>query len=130
MNYAILVSAAPFSTQGAHNAINFCEAAIDAGHRIARVFFYQDGVHNASALACPPQDEPPLTPRWQALHTTHGTDLVVCIAAAQRRGLLDEDEARRHDKPAANLAGHFRLSGLGQLAEAAIEADRVVAFHA
>ena len=130
VDYAILVTAAPFSSQGAHTAINFCEALIASGHTLSRVFFYQDGVHNASALSVPPQDEAALTPRWQALATEHGADLVVCIAAAQRRGILDADEAQRLNRPAANLAAHFRLSGLGQLAEATAQCDRLVAFHA
>ena len=53
-----------------------------------------------------------------------------CIAAAQRRGILDEGEAKRHGKGdgAANIAPGFRISGLGQLIEAGIEADRLVVF--
>jgi tRNA 2-thiouridine synthesizing protein D len=44
-------------------------------------------------------------------------DLVVCVAAALRRGIVDE-----------NLAKGFRISGLGQLVESAIQADRLVVF--
>jgi tRNA 2-thiouridine synthesizing protein D len=55
-------------------------------------------------------------------------DLVVCVAAAQRRGILDESEAKRHGKNADNIAPGFRISGLGQLIETGIESDRVVAF--
>ena len=55
-------------------------------------------------------------------------DLVVCIAAAQRRGLLDEDEMKRQGKDANNIADGFRISGLGQLIEAGIESDKLVVF--
>ncbi len=55
-------------------------------------------------------------------------DLVVCVAAAQRRGILDADEAKRHSKDANNIAPGFRISGLGQLIEAGIQAERLVTF--
>ncbi len=54
--------------------------------------------------------------------------MVVCVAAAQRRGIVDADEAKRHGKDAHNIAPGFRISGLGQLIEAGILADRLVAF--
>jgi tRNA 2-thiouridine synthesizing protein D len=52
----------------------------------------------------------------------------VCVAAAQRRGILDADEAKRHSKDVSNIAPGFRISGLGQLIEAGIQADRLVVF--
>ena len=65
---------------------------------------------------------------WSGLAEKHGLDLVVCVAAAQRRGILDEDEMGRHGKSANNLAPGFRISGLGQLIEAGIQSDRLVTF--
>ena len=53
---------------------------------------------------------------------------MVCVAAAQRRGIVDAEEMRRHGKDAWNLAPGFRISGLGQLLDTAIEADRLVVF--
>ena len=53
---------------------------------------------------------------------------MVCIAAAQRRGILDENEAKRQGKDADNIAPGFRISGLGQLIETGIESDRLVVF--
>ena len=49
-------------------------------------------------------------------------------AAAQRRGLLDENEAKRQGKDADNIADGFRISGLGQLIEMGIQTDRLVTF--
>ncbi|HFB98471.1 MAG TPA: sulfurtransferase TusD, partial [Bryobacterales bacterium] len=66
--------------------------------------------------------------RWTELAEEHELDLVVCVAAAQRRGLLDEDEMKRHGKDANNIAPGFRISGLGQLIEAGIQCDRLVVF--
>ena len=62
----------------------------------------------------------------QRRHTPLG--LVVSVAAAQRRGILDQDEAKRNGKDGHNIAPGFRISGLGQLIEAGIEADRLLVF--
>jgi tRNA 2-thiouridine synthesizing protein D len=66
--------------------------------------------------------------RWSDLAAGNNIDLVICIAAAQRRGLLDENEAKRQGKTADNIAPNFRISGLGQLVEAGIQSDRLVVF--
>jgi tRNA 2-thiouridine synthesizing protein D len=42
--------------------------------------------------------------------------------------MLDEDEAKRNGKSANNVAEGFRISGLGQLIEAGIQADRMMVF--
>ena len=128
MIFTIVVHSAPYQSGSAATALRFTRAALDAGHRIHRVFFYREGVHNASALASPPRDERSLPAEWQAVAQEHDLDLVVCIAAAVRRGVLNQEEARRYEKPAANLAEGFELSGLGQLVEASIQSDRVVTF--
>ena len=66
--------------------------------------------------------------QWRAFIETHQLDAVVCIAAALRRGVLDEAEANRYQRPAVNLPKPWELSGLGQLHEAAQVADRLVCF--
>jgi tRNA 2-thiouridine synthesizing protein D len=92
------------------------------------VFFYHDGVNNGTRLTVPPQDDRNIVKRWSELADKHKLDLVVCIAAAQRRGLMDKSEAKRNGKDADNIAPGFRISGLGQLIEAGIQADRLVVF--
>ena len=76
----------------------------------------------------PPQDERNVGARWSRLAQERGLDLVVCVAAGQRRGILDAAERDRHGKDADVLAPGFRIAGLGLLAEAAILADRFVTF--
>ena len=76
----------------------------------------------------PPQDDRNIVKRWSELGAAHKLDLVVCVAAAQRRGLMDKSEAKRNGKDADNIAPGFRISGLGQLIEAGIQADRLVVF--
>nr|WP_299241171.1 sulfurtransferase complex subunit TusD [uncultured Halomonas sp.] len=128
MRYALLVQGAPYSHQAAHSALRFASALIDRGHRLETVFFYHDGVYNAQRLATPPQDEPHLIEAWQRLHHEQGTALLVCVAAALKRGVIDERESRRHDKQGHSLAAAFELTGVGQLVEAAMTHDRLVTF--
>jgi tRNA 2-thiouridine synthesizing protein D len=128
MKFAILVNEGPYTHQASDSAYLFAKAALAKGHEIYRVFFYHDGVNNASRLTVPPQDDRHIVNRWSALAQEYGIDLVVCIAAAQRRGMLDENEAKRQGKDANNIAPGFRISGLGQLVEAGIQADRLVTF--
>ncbi len=128
MKFAVVVNEGPYQHQAADTAFNFSRAVLERGHQIDRVFFYHDGVNTATRLAVPPQDDRNITRKWSELAAQHGLDLVVCVAAAQRRGIIDADERRRHGKDADNLAPGFRISGLGQLIETAIEADRVVVF--
>lgn len=128
MIFSIVVQGAPHSQQGAESALRFARAVLAEGHQIYRVFFSGDAVHNGSILATPQQDEGNIVEGWQALAREHQLDLVVCIAAALRRGVMDDNEAARHSKAASNLADGFTLSGLGQLTDAALNSDRVVTF--
>jgi tRNA 2-thiouridine synthesizing protein D len=128
MKFAILVSAGPYQQQGGDSALQFARAVLRQGHSLTRVFFYHDGVNTATRLATPPQDDRDLTLAWRELAVAHGVDLVVCVAAAQRRGIVDANERQRHGKDADNLAEGFRIAGLGLLIEAAVDADRLVQF--
>jgi tRNA 2-thiouridine synthesizing protein D len=124
----VLVNEGPYTHQASDSAYQFVKAALGKGHEIFRVFFYHDGVNNGTRLTVPPQDERNIQANWTALAGEHDLDLVVCIAAAQRRGILDADEAKRQGKDTDNIADGFRISGLGQLIETGIECDRVVVF--
>jgi len=128
MKLGILVNEGPYTHQASDSAYHFTKAALEKGHEIFRVFFYHDGVNNGTRLTVPPQDDRNIVKRWSELAEKHGLDLVVCIAAAQRRGLMDKSEAKRHGKDADNLAPGFRISGLGQLIEAGIQSERLVVF--
>jgi tRNA 2-thiouridine synthesizing protein D len=128
MKFTIQVNEGPYQHQAADSAYLFTKAALEKGHEIFRIFFYHDGVNNATRLTTPPQDDRNIVARWSELAEKHNIDLVVCVAAAQRRGIADEDEAQRNGKDANNLAPGFRISGLGQLIEGGIQSDRLVVF--
>ena len=128
MKFGVVISEGPYTHQAADTAFHFVKSALAKGHEVPRVFFYHDGVNVGSRLSVPPQDERNIQKNWTELAAEHGVDLVVCIAAAQRRGVLDENEAKRQGKNADNIAEGFRISGLGQLIEMGIQTDRLVTF--
>ena len=117
MKFGILVNEGPFTHQASDTAYLFTKAALEKGHEIVRVFFYHDGVNNANKLSEPQSDDRNLVALWSRLAEEHDIDLVVCVAAALRRGIKDEI-----------LAPGFRISGLGQLIEAGILSDRLMVF--
>ena len=128
MKYAIQINAGPYASHAGLSAFRFIQAAMAAGHQIVQVFFYQEGVGHAFRYALPPDDEMNLTSQWSALAREGGIDLLVCISAAQRRGLLCADEARRQGANDDDLADGFRIGGLGQWLEATLSADRCLVF--
>ena len=105
MKFGILVNEGPYQHQASDSAYLFCKAALAKGHEIHRGFFYHDGVNNSTRLT-----EPREVAAGSVLR-------IVCVAAALRRGIKDE-----------NLAPGFRISGLGQLVESGIQSDRLVVF--
>ncbi len=128
MKFSIAVHEGPYTHEAADTAYHFVKTALEKGHEIFRVFFYHDGVNNGTRFTTPPQDDRNIVNRWSELAEKHGLDLVVCVAAAQRRGIVDPDEAKRNGKDGDNIAPGFRISGLGQLIEACIQSDRHLTF--
>ncbi len=117
MKIGIMVNEGPFTHQASDSAYQFAKAAVDKGHQVPRVFFYHDGVNNGNRLSEPQSDDRNLVKLWSDLAEEHGIDLVICVAAALRRGIKDEI-----------LAAGFQISGLGQLIEVGVESDRLVVF--
>jgi len=128
MKFGIMINEGPYTHQASDTAYNFVIAALGKGHEIYRIFFYHDGVNNGTRYTTPPQDDRNIVNRWSELAEKHEIDLVICVAAAQRRGIADADEAKRNGKDGDNIAPGFRISGLGQLLEASIQADRTMVF--
>lgn len=127
MKFAIALFSPPHAP-ASRRALRFAQAALADGHQIVRLFFYQDGVHSASSTVVCAQDELDLPREWREFVQAQQLDGVVCIAAALRRGVLNQQEAERYSRQAANLDASWELSGLGQLHEAAQLADRLVCF--
>ncbi|WP_031432669.1 sulfurtransferase complex subunit TusD [Methylomarinum vadi] len=128
MKFTIQVNSSPFASHGGLSAVRFIETALLMNHQIDRVFFYKEGIYHAFKYVTPPDDELQLTKKWSELAERHRLDLVVCISAAQRRGLLSSDEAKRRGKLDDDVASGFRIGGLGQLVEGMLSSDRFIEF--
>ncbi|WP_394754215.1 sulfurtransferase complex subunit TusD [Crenothrix sp.] len=128
MKFSLQINSSPYQSNAGYSAYLFIKALLTEGHEVFRVFFYHDGIYHAFKYNTPPDDELDLSCQWSVLAKQHNIDLVVCISAAQRRGLLCADEATRQGKQDNDVADGFRISGLGQLIEATLEADRFIVF--
>lgn len=123
MKYAIQINTAPWQSQGGDTAYQFIKAALTRGHEIVRVFFYHDGIHHAARWA-------PEVGRthWRELSQSYGLDLVLCISAAQRRGVLNPAHEMPEGSAALEVAEGFRVAGLALWVDACLKADRVMVF--
>jgi len=127
-SFTFLIRSAPFASGQHQIALDFLQEAVAQGHRIDRVFFYQDAVYCGLNSLQPVQGQPSVTSQWQALSQQLRFPLQLCIANALRRGICNEEEQQRYNLPAVTCAEHFELSGLGEMAEACMSSDRVVEF--
>ena len=67
---------------------------------------------NGNGLIYPANDEFNLTQAWQAFSAQHHIPLHLCVAASQRRGVVDALTAKDTDH--TNLAEGFEITGLGE----------------
>lgn len=118
MRFALLVNAAADSA-AALTALHTAQALLGhPDHQLYRLFFYRDAVHLANRFAWSADgDQACAAQQWQQWLNGNPVDAVVCVGAAQRRGVV-----------ADTLADGFSLAGLGQWADALINSDRVIQF--
>ena len=128
MKFSIVVYAAPYSAEAAATAFNFTRSVLEQGHDIYRLFFFGDGVHNANRLSVVATDESNLQQQWDQLIRDHGLDSVICVSSAVNRGIVDAQEASRHELGAVSAYASSELAGLGQLIDATMNSDRVINF--
>lgn len=117
---AVIVTTPPYSNLTI-TALNYIETALKSGIKVIGVFFYQDGVLNANDKVHIASDEFQTIKHWQTLHDTYQLPLHLCITAAEKRGMNDEEDTN-------NLHNAFTISGLGELVELSTSADRMVQF--
>jgi tRNA 2-thiouridine synthesizing protein D len=128
MKLSLLVLSAPYASGSADTAWHYADAAVTLGHELNRVFFYDEGALNGTLSSIPPQDEDHRTRRWAELKQRSGCELVLCIASALKRGMLDTTEATRYEQPGATIHPAFELGGLGLLVDASAKSERLITF--
>ena len=116
---AVMITTPPYSNLSV-TALDYIETALKEGIELVGVFFYQDGVLHANASVQIASDEFQAITQWQRLHQEYNLALHLCITAAEKRGMSDEDEQSIHSI--------FTVSGLGELVELSTIADRMVQF--
>jgi len=124
----VLLINSDVNSQGSFSGYQFANELIAQGHQLKQVFFYQAGVNNTNALISPASDEVNMVSRWQALNSEHQVELVSCVAASLRRGIVDSELASEQKFEHFNLASGFRLGGLGEFVDASSSSDRLVQF--
>jgi len=118
-NIAVMVTTGAADSKTA-TAIQFVKTIIEHDeHQLEGVFFYQAGVSNANTLTSMPSDELQALSQWQSLVEQHQINLYLCITAAEKRGMTDEEQLN-------NIAPCFVVAGLGELVELTNKCDRVI----
>ncbi|MED5238354.1 MAG: DsrE family protein [Pseudomonadota bacterium] len=122
MQFAVLVNAAADSP-AAMTALNTVKALhTHPDHQLYRLFLYSDAVQLANRHAWRGDAEnATAAQQWQQWVQQNGIAAEVCVGAAQRRGIVDGEHG-------STLAKGFSLVGLGQWADAMINAERVLQF--
>ncbi len=115
--FSLVVLSGPQRTQGSLSAFRFAQAALAKQHEILTVFFYADGTYHGNRASQIPQDETDMNTLWQSLAQQYGFELKLCSGSALRRGVN-----------ADSLLPSYQLTGLGELANAYNDSDRVLVF--
>jgi len=118
---AFVVTTPPNSNLTA-TAINMVTAAFRMNINVVGVFFYQGGVLNGSQHLALPNDEYQSHKQWQQLHYDFNLPLHLCATAAEKHGLSDDIAEQK----SSNINEAFTLSGLGELVELNVKADRLI----
>ena len=127
MNFSICITAN--ALDGAQrNAIEYCKALILKSQTISQIFFYQDAVLLASSLLVPAQDEFDAQQKWIELAKEYNIELKVCVAAAIRRGVLNDADCKRYNKTQSNVHDAFSIVGLGDFLTTMDNCDKQVTF--
>lgn len=127
-SFSLILTQSPSSNVSHYLALDFATSLLTQGHSLKRIFFYQDAVYVGLNGQTPIQGQQSLMQSWLQLSRLHNFPLQLCIANAIRRGLVNKQEQERYQLPAQTVADGFDLVGLGELAEACQEDDRVIQF--
>ncbi|MFT5675382.1 MAG: tRNA 2-thiouridine synthesizing protein D [Paraglaciecola sp.] len=127
-SFSLLITKPSFDKQNAYSAYRFAMSAIKLKHVINGIFFYQAGVHNSNSFQSGHSDELDLHQAWVTLSITHNIPLLVCVTAANRRGIINQQDAEDIDIAHFNLTPPFTEVGLGDLVGLLNVSDRVIQF--
>lgn len=102
--FALLLTSSTFSSQSLASVLVFANAVISSGHSIDHIFLYQDAVYSVAANIDLPADEPDLAATLVQFCQQHQIDLLFCVTAAEKRGIISADQPAKPGFTAAGLA--------------------------
>lgn len=124
-----MVHGTSYANQSSRSALKYAQAVINRGHTLKAIFFYQEAVYHANALSIVPTDESDARSSFKALNKSHNTPLLLCVTAAEKRGVIDKEQAKLEALNHFNLDEAFTVAGLAEMAAIAAETDYVVQFR-
>lgn len=130
MKLAIQINGHPGSSHAAATAYQFIKAAVAKNHEIILVFFYYDGIFAGLVSPGASTDQDSGSLNWTELAASQRLDLVLCVSAAERRGLPTPSSGQMDHQPPSFPAMGFRLGGLGLWVDACLRCDRFITFAA
>lgn len=118
---ALFVQSSPFCASRQRLAVCFLHTWLSLGKPVSRVFFYQDAVLTAGLKLPQKANGLSLADEFVKLSEQHQFPLQVCVASATRRGLINANDI-------LELSAGFCVVGLGELAQAGFEHEKIVSF--
>lgn len=128
LRYVLHIKGNPYYTQSSRTALRFAEALVKKGHTLYEVFFSGEAVVIANKYAQTPTDEECLRAAWVKVAAACNVELHLCSSAAQRRGIIAQEDAKQFHFSDANLSDGYYIAGLAVLVEAIASGDRVLTF--
>ncbi|WP_040625358.1 DsrE family protein [Moraxella macacae] len=113
----LLFTHSPFSDstkQGIEFIENFYKNSPNS--KKINIFLYSDAVYLASRLNWLPSDMPNPVKNFQYLLNKYELSAKACVSTALARGIVDSENAKRHQIHGENIAKSCELVGLGELA--------------
>ncbi len=116
VKFAFLVCTAPYTFQNTDTLLQMIDAASELGHSVVGVFFFVDGVINASRKIKVEKGVRDLPSKLQEI-IRKGILVAVCSACAEYRGLEEGD-----------LANGIQYAGLMTFGDMVSTADKLITF--
>ncbi|MDX5407227.1 MAG: DsrE family protein [Chromatiaceae bacterium] len=100
----LLITSDCFASQTLSSVLCFVKASLAQGHQIEHVFLYQAAVNAVAAEQDLPADEPDLSAELVQFCQQQQIDLLFCVTAAEKRGVISQSHPAKAGYIAAGLA--------------------------
>lgn len=126
-NISVLITCSPEAQNQCLNALHYCRELLNQGLIINQVFFYQAGVYHANGLI-PDNSGLNINQQWAELSEQYSLPLLVCVGAASKRGIIDQNQAVQSGLSNYTLYPPFKQVGLGEFFTILHNSDKLVQF--